>query len=525
MLHRFTHAVQGGVSKVSGAVQNALQDEITKSFDMPKDNTASGGHECLWKVYPGICKRTQAEVSIFIFDKDLVKKQPREVQEKIIDAMRQDMKTLRVLRHPHVLRVTEVFEETKHVLAFATEKIVCSLANANRNFTNVGNITPDIMDVGCSEFELACGLMHLGEALSFLHREGRRVHLALSPTSIFLTPKGEWKLAGLGFSRSVEPGASARSEFFMGEAPSMKDTSVMPLRYDPPMEYCAPELMTEPRQFNQSADMFALGLLVWELCLPPSSDGTRSPILDLKNSSSSNPVNHAYKVQSLYPLTTFDPSIPPSLHPTIRALLQHQPSDRLEARSFLSSEFFDAGPVKTLRALMNLVELDPADQAKFLSTLAPMIESYPPRILRDMVLPGIQTVVRNEQVAPFGIPPLLKIVEILDKSTFGHTIAPMLAPLLALSEPVQVMLMFATNLEILVPKSEEGFIRDHVVPMLCRALDSNVPEILDTVLNKIVDQASLFEYRILKQVILPRVTKLILGVCVCVCGWLIVVIA
>jgi len=220
-------------------------------------------------------------------------------------------------------------------------------------------------------------------------------------------------------------------------------------------------------------------------------------------------MTHGYKVQSLHPIS-FPSSVPTALQNTIRSLLSLEPAKRPEARAFLASPFFDSGPIKTLRTLQSLVEQEPAAQAKFLTTLPDAIDGFSPRVLRDMVIPSLQSAVINKAVAPFVITPLLKIVAKVDKQTFSYSIAPMMVPLLAITEPVQCMLMFVSELETLIPKAEEGYIRDHIVPMLCRALDSTVPEILDTVLNKIVDQASLFEYRILKQVILPRVNKLIL---------------
>ncbi|DBA02167.1 TPA: hypothetical protein N0F65_004802, partial [Lagenidium giganteum] len=496
---------------VSETVQGVLGEEFSKHYETPRDCTASGGHELSWKIFPGVSRKNNAEVSIFVFDKDeLAKKvKKKEHQERVLDVLRQEMRTLRLLRHPHVLKVEEIYEESRRTLSFVTERVTCSLANACKNFTNVTNVTPEVLEIGLTEFEVACGLMHIGEALSFLHREGRRVHMSLGPHSVFITPKGEWKLGGMGFCRVVEPGHTSRSEYYGTDTSTgVKNptTGMWEGSWEPPLEYCAPELVTEPRLFNSSADMFSLGLLVFELFVPPRADGGRNPVLDVRDG---NKMTHGYKISTLHPIT-FPPQVPVALHNTIRALLSVQPTQRPEARTFLASQFFDSGPIKTLRTLQSLVEQDPASQARFLQALPDAIDGFSVRVLRDMVIPGLQAAVINKQVAPFAITPLLKIVGKVDKHTFSYSIAPMMIPLLAITEPVQCMLMFVSALETLIPKAEDGYIRDHIVPMLCRALDSTVPEILDTVLNKIVDQASLFEYRILKQTILPRVNRLIL---------------
>ncbi|OQS06542.1 kinase [Thraustotheca clavata] len=508
VLNRWKVAVQAAAfdvgTSVSGVMSTAvLGEEYEKNYEFPRDSTASGGHELLWKIYPAVSKKTGAEVSLFIFDKRELDKVHN--KERILDVLRHDMKTLRVLRHPQILKMEEVFEESRKTLSFVTERVTCSLANACKNFTNVLNVTPEVLEIGLSEFEIACGLMHIGESLSFLHREGRRVHLGLSPAAIFITPKGEWKLGGMGFCRIVEPGQTSRSEYYGAGIEPLKKGEKF-ISYEPALEYCAPELVTEPRTFDSHADIFSLGLLVLELFSPLKADGSHEPVLGFLEG---KVMTHGYKTQSLHPIT-FNSNVPVTLHNTIRTLLQLQPSSRIEARAFLSSPFFDSGLVKTLRTLQTLVEQDPASQAKFLLALPEVLSGFSPKVLRDLVLPGLQSVVINPAIAPFVITPLLKIVSMVDKSTFTRHIGPMMVPLLQISEPVQCMLMFVENLEALIPKAEDGYIRDHIVPMLCRALDSSVPEILDKVLNKIVDQASLFEYRILKQIILPRVIRLIL---------------
>ncbi|OQR92588.1 protein kinase [Achlya hypogyna] len=509
VLNRWKVAVQAAAfdvgTSVSGVVSTAvLGEEYEKNYEFPRDSTASGGHELLWKIYPAVSKKTGAEVSLFIFDKRELDKVHN--KERVLDVLRHDMKTLRLLRHPQILKIEEVFEESRKTLSFVTERVTCSLANACKNFTNVLNVTPDVLEIGLSEFEIACGLMHIGESLSFLHREGRRVHLGLSPSAVFITPKGEWKLGGMGFARIVEPGATSRSEYYAsGHSEPIKKGEKL-ISYEPPLEYCAPELVNEPRTFDAHADVFSLGLLVLELFSPPKADGSHEPVLGFLEG---KVMTHGYKTQSLHPMT-FNSNVPVTLHNTIRTMLQLTPSARTEARAFLSSPFFDSGLVKTLRTLQTLVEQDPASQAKFLLALPEVLSGFSPKVLRDLVLPGLQSVVINPAIAPFVITPLLKIVSMVDKTTFSRHIAPMMVPLLQIAEPVQCMLMFVENLEALIPKAEDGYIRDHIVPMLCRALDSSVPEILDKVLNKIVDQASLFEYRILKQIILPRVIRLIL---------------
>jgi len=39
-----------------------MGNELAKKYDMPKVHTGSGGHECLWKIYPATSKNTNEPV-------------------------------------------------------------------------------------------------------------------------------------------------------------------------------------------------------------------------------------------------------------------------------------------------------------------------------------------------------------------------------------------------------------------------------------------------------------------------------
>ncbi|KAE8962981.1 hypothetical protein PR001_g29525, partial [Phytophthora rubi] len=125
---------------VSGAqnLQGMLSEWYLKHYETPKDCTASGGHELSWKIFPVVHCKTNHEYSVFLFDKDELKRlTSKEAQDHVPEVLRQEMKTLRVLRHPHVLKVEEVFEDSRRSLCFVTERVTCSLANACKNFTNI----------------------------------------------------------------------------------------------------------------------------------------------------------------------------------------------------------------------------------------------------------------------------------------------------------------------------------------------------------------------------------------------------
>ncbi|KAE8955089.1 hypothetical protein PR001_g32239, partial [Phytophthora rubi] len=100
---------------VSGAQnlqgEGMLSEGYLKHYETPKDCTASGSHELSWKIFPAVHRKTNHEYSVFLFDKDELKRlKSKGAQDRVLEVLRPEMKTLRVLRHSHALEVKEVFE-------------------------------------------------------------------------------------------------------------------------------------------------------------------------------------------------------------------------------------------------------------------------------------------------------------------------------------------------------------------------------------------------------------------------------
>ena len=97
-----------------------MGNSVTKKFDVPKEHTATAGHQCLWKIWPGKSKDASgANVSIWAFDKtELAKKKTpsgatpytdKAIVEQVYQIMRKDMMGIKEM-HPSnsVLNLNEV---------------------------------------------------------------------------------------------------------------------------------------------------------------------------------------------------------------------------------------------------------------------------------------------------------------------------------------------------------------------------------------------------------------------------------
>ena len=72
-----------------------------------------------------------------MFEKKSLERWPRESRDIILESLKKGIIQLTKLRHPQILTVQHPLEESRESLAFATEPVFASLANALGNFENV----------------------------------------------------------------------------------------------------------------------------------------------------------------------------------------------------------------------------------------------------------------------------------------------------------------------------------------------------------------------------------------------------
>ena len=106
---------------------------------------ASGGPRFLLRVFRATHKKSGSPVSVFVLDKNdsRIASMPKTQREAFLESFRRDISTLRAYSQAkpapnlYVLRLYEVFEETKKSIAFVAERVVFSLGNILRDFENL----------------------------------------------------------------------------------------------------------------------------------------------------------------------------------------------------------------------------------------------------------------------------------------------------------------------------------------------------------------------------------------------------
>lgn len=115
----------------------------------------------MWKVYQGYKKSTRQEASIFVLEKRLLDKWPRENKEVILDSLKYGVTQLTKLRHPQILTVQHPLEESRESLAFATEPVFSSLSNVLKNSDTLSSSTGQKKDYKLYDIEIKYGLLQV----------------------------------------------------------------------------------------------------------------------------------------------------------------------------------------------------------------------------------------------------------------------------------------------------------------------------------------------------------------------------
>lgn len=170
----------------------------------------------LWKIYSGFKKTTKQEAAIFVFEKKHLERWSKGDKDLVLESLKRGVTQLTKLRHPQILTVQHPLEESRESLAFATEPVFASLANALGQTDNMPHPVPaELADYKFFEVEIKYGLLQIGEGLAFLHNDVKLLHKNIAPESIIINKQGAWKIFGFDFCVHNEGQANSQVSIFI----------------------------------------------------------------------------------------------------------------------------------------------------------------------------------------------------------------------------------------------------------------------------------------------------------------------
>ncbi|CAM9452680.1 unnamed protein product, partial [Ectocarpus sp. 12 AP-2014] len=456
------------------SIRNRMGNEIAKKYEMDEEPSASGGLACLWKIYKAMDKATGNPVSVFVFTKEDLKDVDKALREQVLVILRRELKVLEGMaarKHPSVVRHIESFEETKKLLAFVTERVSCSLADAIGE-SPVGALPPAAASAarrGFERYEVARGFFGLCEGLQFVHTIRRRLHLNLAPESIFLAPSGQFKLGGFGFSVDL-PSTGASSTpcpyFQTGARSGFEGT----WRLHPVMAFSSPEATAPAGSSDVScaSDMFSLGTLMYQLCRDDPRTGrlcTADP----------TPQAHQTFCATLdYPGRVDVSSLFPEVQTLVASLVQLSPTARPLLGNVTINPMFHGKDVTVLKTIDGIPGRNPAEAATFLTSVRPAVSGFPLRVQRDCIMMPLMDACAAEpsgRLWAFALPIVTDVCERLDRREIISSVQAKFGPALK-SEPLEALASLVAAIPLFLQKMEVTFFRSDVVPMVCRALQA-----------------------------------------------------
>ncbi|KAG0249457.1 hypothetical protein BG011_009277 [Mortierella polycephala] len=444
-----------------------MGNAITKNYEVGGQIASAG----LWKIHRGTKRTTGQEVAVFIFEKNIVetisslrRQAPsKRDQERVYEFLKKEASQLARLRHPCMLEVVEPVDESRTAIAFATEPIFASLSNLLGNHENLPSVPEDIRKFELDELELQKGLLQLGKGLQFCHNDAKIVHGNLVPDAIFVNAKGDWKIAGFGFSTflSRDPNVTIPVDYWN------YDHDLHPY-CQRDLNYQAPEYVLD-QKLDPSNDLFGIG------CLAYSVLNNGSPLLNTHGNLNTYRQQIDRLNQQQYE------KLPAHLADSMTRLITREPSMRMNAVEFQSSKFFDNILVSTMRYMENFAEKTRDDKGQFMKGLLRVLPQFPERVLYRKMTP----------------------------KEFEEKVLPSLKPIFLVREPMQNLLTLLEKIELLQQKAGGAVFKEDIMPLVYCALEpKNPPSVQEKALKTVPTITEALDYTTVKASLFPRIATL-----------------
>ena len=413
----------------------SFTSNITANYTVSSTPTTSAG---VWRVYDAKNKKTGKAVSVFTFERKSLEHQGgdlrsrsngasrRKIHEEVIERLKKEASSLARLRHPNVLQLIEPVEDTRNGgLTFATEPITATLAGllqdkddqdstgASRGGSSRYRVEGEDghqKEVELDELEIQKGLLQVAKGLEFLHESAGLVHGNLTPDAIYINQKSDWKISGLGFSGPSDSSSTTANSPPIAISEVLYHDPRLPRAVQLNLDYSSPDFVVDSN-ISSAADMFSLGLVLLALYNSPHE----SPLHTNTNLSI---YKKLFSSQSTVPSPSNNFLCRKPLPNAIKTevlprLITRRPAERMNAREFQQSGFFDNILVSTLRFLDSFPAKNANEKSQFMRGLPRILEQFPKSILDKKVLPALLEETKDRELLALIFSNVFKIITIL----------------------------------------------------------------------------------------------------------------
>jgi SCY1-like protein 2 len=524
------------------AAFKSFTSNITTNYEISKAPTATSG---AWTVFDGKKKSTGIQVSVFVFDrKSLEAGTPtafgartsatsvRKVQDEIVERLKKEASSLARLRHPSILQLVEPVEDTRSGgLMFATEPVTASLAGLlsekdqqerpggvggrprSRFVIEDADGTRRRREVEMDELEIQKGLLQVSKGLEFLHESAGLVHGNLTPEAIYVNAKSDWKISGLSFAGPPDGAEGHQSIPPIALSEVLYHDHRLPQSVQLSLNYTSPDFVLD-NNVTASADIFSLGLVIVALYNSPHT----SPIQAGDNQSTYKRVfNSDSTIPSARNEFLSSRPLPKELKQTLTQLLARRPAQRITAREFQQSAYFDNILVNTIRFLDALPAKSPSEKAQFMRGLGRVMPQFPASVLGKKVLIALLDEMKDKELLSLVLQNVFKIVKTIPagRRIFPEKVLPMLREVFLSKLSTQErdnskeagLMVIVENMGLIVDNCSGKEFKDDILPIISLAVESSTHSLVDTTLKCLPTILPVLDFSTVKHDLFPCVAS------------------
>ncbi|CAI7590797.1 unnamed protein product [Penicillium crustosum] len=518
----------------------SFSSNISANYQISPNPTVYSGP---WKIHDAKKKSTGTAASVFIFDRKSLETRssgfgrssgssPKKLQDDVIERLKREASNLARLRHPSILQVLEPVEETRSGgLMFATEHLTASLSGLllekddQENTTRAGSRSSRYVveeadgtrrrrDMEIDELEIQKGLLQVAKGLEFLHESAGLVHGNLNPEAIYINAKSDWKISGLGFAGPPDSSETRSSLPPLAVSEVLYQEPRLPASVQLALDYTSPDFAMDSN-VSSAADLFSLGLVIIALYNSPhvsplQTHGNLSTYKKLLSSPSTTPSqSNNFLCSKLIPKDLVSHVLP--------RLITRRPAQRMNAREFQQSQYFDNVLVSTIRFLESLPTKNPNEKSQFLRGLQRVLPEFPVSVLERKLLGALMDELKDRELLPLILQNVFGILQRIPNArrVFPERIIPRLKEVFGIgsgkgaaerdSKKDAGLMVVLDNMNLIADSCSGMEFKDDILPLIRLGLDSPTHSLVDASLKCLPVMLPVLDFSTVKNEVFPPI--------------------
>lgn len=325
--------------------------------------------------------------------------------------------------------------------------------------------------------------------------------------------QSDWKIAGLGFAGPPDTLDTPSNIPPISLSEVLYHDPRLPRALQLDMDYTSPDFVMDSN-VSSAADMFSLGLVMLALYNAPHTSPlkTNSNISTYKKifSSSSSTPSSTNNYLSSRPLPE------DLLSGVLPRLVTRRPGQRMNAREFQQSQFFDNILVSSIRFLDSLPAKTLNEKSQFMKGLSRILNQFPRAVLEKKVLPALLEETKDREILFLVLQNVFKIVKSLPsgRRAFTEKVIPKLRETFTAAKGTTNerdtakeagLVVVLENIELIGESCSGKEFKEDILPIIRLGLESHTHSIVDKSLGCLPTIMAVLDFSTIKHEVFPVV--------------------